>query len=115
MKVIIVAFALVAVVAAVPVGEQEPIEILRSNFDTKPEGGYAFDFETANGIKRSEQGEVKEALDEENKPHPVVVVRGSYSYVDLNGNPETVNYYADETGYHAEGASIPKVPSPSRR
>ncbi|XP_047526740.1 larval cuticle protein 1-like [Vanessa atalanta] len=115
MKVIIVALALVAVVAAHPVAETEPIKILRSQFDANPEGGYVFDFETENGIKRSEQGEVREALDEENKPHPVVVVRGSYSYVDVNGNPETITYYADETGYHPEGASIPKVPSPSRR
>ncbi|XP_035459007.2 larval cuticle protein 1 [Spodoptera frugiperda] len=105
---IIVALALVAVAAAIPV--DEPPKILRSNFDQQPEGGYAFGFETENGIARQEEGQVKQVVDEENKPQSVVVVRGSYSYTDVDGKPETINYFADETGYHAEGDSIPKVP-----
>ena len=68
-------------------------------------------FESEDGISRQEDGEVKEALDEENKPHSVVVVRGSYSYPGEGGKPETINYYADETGFHAEGDSIPKPAS----
>ncbi|PZC85413.1 hypothetical protein B5X24_HaOG201909 [Helicoverpa armigera] len=104
---ILVALALVALAVAAPPAE-EPVQILRSEFNQQPEGSYQFGFETADGISRSETGDVKEALDEENKPHKVVVVRGSYSYTDKEGNPETVNYFADETGYHAEGSSIPK-------
>ncbi|MDK0835628.1 chitin-binding domain-containing protein, partial [Clostridium perfringens] len=78
----------------------------------QPEGNYEFGFETQDGIQRQENGELKEALDEENKPHKVIVVRGSYSYTDKEGNLQTVNYFADETGFHAEGPSIPK---PARR
>ncbi|XP_059059999.1 larval cuticle protein 1-like [Achroia grisella] len=105
MKLIVVVFALVAVAIAAP---PEPPKILRSDFDQQPEGGYSFNFETEDGISRNENGELKEALDEENKPHKVVIVRGSYSYTNPEGKPETINYYADETGFHAEGDSIPK-------
>lgn len=69
-------------------------------------------FETEDGIQRQENGELKQVLDEENKPQSVVVVRGSYTYTDNEGKPQTITYYADETGYHAEGDSIPK---PARR
>nr|AAV91349.1 cuticle protein 4 [Lonomia obliqua] len=106
--IILVAVALAAVAVAAP---PEPIKILRSDFKQDPAGSYNFDFETENGIVRSEVGELKEALDEENKPHPVVVVRGSYSYTDEEGKPQSITYFADETGYHAEGDSIPKVPA----
>ncbi|KAF9798826.1 hypothetical protein SFRURICE_020390 [Spodoptera frugiperda] len=105
---IIVALALVAVAAAIPV--DEPPKILRSEFDRQPEGGYQFVYETENGINRQEEGQVKQVVDEENKPQSVVVVRGSYSYTNVDGKPETINYFADETGFHAEGDSIPKVP-----
>ncbi|XP_072940430.1 larval cuticle protein 1-like [Epargyreus clarus] len=109
MKMIIAALALVAVAAAASLPE-EPIPIVRSEFNQQPEGSYNFAYETANGIIRTETGELKQALDEENKPHDVVAVRGSYSYTDKEGKVETVNYFADETGYHAEGDSIPKAP-----
>lgn len=73
-----------------------------------------FRFETDNGISRQENGEVKEAFDEDKKPHPVVVVRGSWTYTDPEGKVETINYFADEYGFRAEGPSIPKGPA-SRR
>ncbi|XP_045765076.1 larval cuticle protein 1-like [Maniola jurtina] len=110
MKVIIVALAFVAVAAAAAI-ESEPPKILRSESSQTPEGGYVFGFETENGIARSETGEVKQVVDAENKPQNVVVVRGSYTYKDNEGNVETVNYFADETGFHAEGPSIPQAPS----
>ncbi|CAH2107352.1 unnamed protein product [Euphydryas editha] len=112
MKLIIVAFALVAAAVALPV-ENVPREIktLRSVFEQTPVGGYLLSFETENGISRQEEGELKEVFDEEKKPHSVVTVRGSYSFPDLDGKPIVVNYYADESGYHPEGDSIPKATS----
>ncbi|XP_045446475.1 larval cuticle protein 16/17-like [Melitaea cinxia] len=113
MKLIIVALALVAVAAAAPADVSvtvHEIKTLRSEYDQKPEGSYTFGFETENGIVRQENGELKEVRDEENKPHTVITVRGSYSYNKEDGQPEIVQYYADENGYHAEGPSIPKVP-----
>ncbi|CAH0749702.1 unnamed protein product [Diatraea saccharalis] len=109
MKLIVAIALCVAVAMAVPV-EKEPPKILRSDFDQQPEGGYVFSFETEDGINRNENGEVKSVVDEENKPHEVVVVRGSYSYTNPEGKQESISYYADETGYHAEGESIPKAP-----
>ncbi|XP_028176487.1 larval cuticle protein 1-like [Ostrinia nubilalis] len=111
MKLIVcVALAILAVAAAAPATpvQGEPVKILRSEFDQEPEGGYQFSFETEDGTSRQEKGELKSAVDEENKPHDVVVVRGSYSYTNKEGVSETVQYYADETGFHAEGPSIPK-------
>ncbi|VVC98207.1 unnamed protein product [Leptidea sinapis] len=110
MKFLIVVLAFVAIAAAVPVGEKEPTKILRSEFDQKPEGPYVFSYETEDGSSRSETGELKETLDEDNKPHNVVVVRGAFSYVNSDGKIETINYWADETGFHAEGDSVPKTP-----
>ncbi|CAH0407751.1 unnamed protein product [Chilo suppressalis] len=108
MKLIVAIALFVAVAAALPV-EQEPAKILRSEFDQQPDGAYVYSFETDNGIIRNENGEVKQALDEENKPHDVVVVRGSYTYTNPEGKQETITYFADETGFHAEGDSIPKA------
>ncbi|XP_075970559.1 larval cuticle protein 1-like [Anticarsia gemmatalis] len=108
-SIVFVALALVAVAIAAPAVE-EPEKIISSDFVKKQDGGYDYNFETAKGISRQENGELKEVLDEDNKPQNVVVVRGSYTYINNEGQPETINYYADETGFHAEGASIPKAP-----
>lgn len=75
---------------------------------------YFFRFETKKGLKRNDEAELKEVLDEDNKPKLALVVRGSYSYVDPEGNVETVNYLADEKGYQPEGPSIPKGPTSGR-
>ncbi|KAJ8732732.1 hypothetical protein PYW07_015331 [Mythimna separata] len=104
---ILVALALVAVAVAAPV--EDYVEIVRSNYDSKPDGAYNFGYETSDGSTREEAGEVKSVVDEENKPHDVVVVRGSFSYVNPDGVTETISYYADENGYHAEGPSVPKA------
>ncbi|TKX27763.1 cuticular protein RR-1 [Spodoptera litura] len=109
-SIILVALALVAVAVAGPAAPEE-VKIVRSEFQQQPEGGYQFGYEADNGIVREEVGEVKEALDEENKPHKVVVVRGSYSYPGEDGKPISISYFADESGYHADGESIPKVPA----
>ncbi|KAJ8732731.1 hypothetical protein PYW07_015330 [Mythimna separata] len=108
---ILVALALVAVAVAAPVEDYTPVEIVRSKFDSQPDGAYSFGYETADGSVREETGEVVEALDEENKPHNVVVVKGFYSYVNADGTLETIKYKADSLGYSAEGPSIPKVES----
>ncbi|CAK1604630.1 unnamed protein product [Parnassius mnemosyne] len=126
-QMIVVVFALVAVACAVPVDDinkvepearlllvKEPEKIISSEFNHDSEGGYNFSFETEKGINRNENGEVKEVLDEDQKPHMVVVVRGSYSYTDDDGKVETINYSADEKGFHADGDSIP-TNAPSRR
>ncbi|CAB3221385.1 unnamed protein product [Arctia plantaginis] len=109
--VILVACALMAIAVAAP---PEPPKIVRSEYEQSPDGGYSYTFETDDGVVRQETGVIKEAFDEENKPHNVVVVRGSYSYKNPDGIVEAINYSADENGFKAEGDSIPKNP-PVRR
>ncbi|XP_063532263.1 larval cuticle protein 16/17-like [Cydia strobilella] len=113
MKLIVLAVAaLVAVALAAPAEQEpEPPKILRSDFEVQPDGGYAYAYETEDGIKKDENGELKTVNDEENKPQQVVVVRGSYSYTDADGKLHAVTYFADETGFHAESEDIPKAPA----
>ncbi|XP_063361611.1 larval cuticle protein 1-like, partial [Cydia amplana] len=101
--------ALVAVALAAP-AEPEPVKILRSEFDQQPEGGYSYAIETEDGVKKEEVGEIKSVNDEENKPHNVVIVRGSYSYTDKEGTPHTLTYVADENGFQPLSEDIPKAP-----
>ncbi|CAH0727818.1 unnamed protein product, partial [Brenthis ino] len=107
---IIAALAFLALAAAFPLENNEPTKILRSEHEQSPEGQYNFNFETDDGTSRQEEGTLKEVLDEEKKPHNVVVVRGSYTYVS-DGKPDTITYEADEKGYRASGDSIPKQAS----
>nr|XP_032510830.1 larval cuticle protein 1-like isoform X2 [Danaus plexippus plexippus] len=114
MKMFIVALALVACVAALPVEKDVP-KILRYDFDPQPNGGYSLNVETDDGIVRYEVAELKEILDENNKPQFVLVVRGQYSYPRSDGSIETISYVADELGFRPEGASIPQAPAAARR
>ncbi|KAJ8732049.1 hypothetical protein PYW08_014779 [Mythimna loreyi] len=107
---IIVALALVAVAAALPV-EQEPVPIVRSSNEQNPDGSYSFEYESADGSKRQEVGTPTQTVDEEGKPATAIFVRGTYSYVNPDGNIETIQYEADNNGFSAEGPSVPKVAS----
>lgn len=71
---------------------------------------HLYRFELSNKQTQEETGEVREVPNEDNVPQKVVVVRGSYSYINPEGKTETITYYADESGFHPEGPSIPVVP-----
>lgn len=65
-----------------------------------------FSFETSDGVSKSETGEVKNAgTDEE-----FIAVRGTISWTDNDGQVFTLNYVADDTGFHPEGAHLPVAP-----
>ncbi|XP_077293726.1 larval cuticle protein 1-like [Arctopsyche grandis] len=112
MKVVFVFLVALALAYAAPAERDlAPVfKILKSTFDQEPAGPYQFGFQTENEIIRDEVGELKRIKNEEGKEEDVIVVRGSYSYKDPEGNPITVTFYADETGFHAEGAHIPQAP-----
>merc|ERR1712126_340842 len=86
--------------------EHPQIAILKSSSESNPETGkYSFSFETENGISVSENGEQKRYGEQ---PEEVAsLARGSYSF-PYEGVTYTVTWYADETGYHAEGDHLPK-------
>ncbi|CAB3243575.1 unnamed protein product [Arctia plantaginis] len=112
--ILVVTCAFLAVAVAAP-PESEPAKILRADFDQKPDGSYHIDVETEDGYKREEEGKLVEVNNEEGKPVKVLVVRGSYSYNDPDGNIQSIAYSADQNGFQADGPSVPKNPPPSRR
>merc|ERR1712012_1181768 len=72
----------------------EPIGIRSQSFDG-PNPEFRYSFETENDISQSAEGTMKnvDGVD-------VVTMKGSYSYVGVDGNTWTVDWYADETGFH---------------
>lgn len=67
----------------------------------------AYSYETGNGISAQESGFLKNPGQ---KDLEAQTAQGSYSYTAPDGTPITVTWYADETGYHAEGAHLPTPP-----
>ncbi|CAH1391446.1 unnamed protein product [Nezara viridula] len=70
---------------------------------------FPWDYETGNGISVQEEGFLKNPGLEGEEAQ---TSRGTYSYTAPDGQVITVNWYADETGFHAEGAHIPSTSSP---
>lgn len=68
--------------------------------------GYNFALQTSDGTNRDETGELKNAGAE----NEALVVRGSFSWIAPDGETYSINFTADETGYHPEGAHIPVAP-----
>ncbi|XP_071442418.1 endocuticle structural glycoprotein SgAbd-2-like [Hetaerina americana] len=80
------------------------IPIVRQSQDVGFDGTFQYSYETANGITVEEKGYLKNAGV---KDQEAQVVEGSFSYPGPDGRPLTVRYYADETGFHAEGDHLP--------
>ncbi|EFN60843.1 Endocuticle structural glycoprotein SgAbd-1, partial [Camponotus floridanus] len=73
--------------------------------DTSPDGSYTFSYETENGISVSESGYPQAGPQGQTE-----VVQGRFSYPAPDGTPITIEYTADENGFHAQGAHIPTPP-----
>ncbi|XP_076295120.1 cuticular protein 21 [Lasioglossum baleicum] len=101
-------FALFAVSAtAAPVEESTPVGILAYTADgPNPDGSYVFSYETGNGIKAEEHGELKKL----NETNSVIAVQGSYSYSLSDGSPIALSYVADENGFQPKGEHLPTPP-----
>ncbi|XP_046393075.1 endocuticle structural glycoprotein SgAbd-2-like [Ischnura elegans] len=95
--------------APVPIAYKQPynppIAIVRQAQDVSFDGTFQYSYETANGIIVEQSGYLKNAG---LKDQEAQVVQGSYSYPGPDGQLLTVRYYADETGFHAEGDHLPK-------
>ncbi|XP_014247132.1 endocuticle structural glycoprotein ABD-4-like [Cimex lectularius] len=87
----------------------EPVAIVSQHNDFNPDGSYQYSYETANGLKGEETGSLKPAQDP--KDGNVVVVKGSYSYTDPDGQLVQVTYVADDLGgFQPQGAHLPTPP-----
>lgn len=62
-------------------------------------------YATSNNIQADESGELRQGGAE----GAYLVKRGSYSFTGQDGVTYTINYTADENGFHPEGAHIPKA------
>lgn len=87
-----------------PVDNNTPVPIVAYTADgPNPDGSYVFNYETGNGIKVEEHGQLKQL----NDTNSVVVVQGSYSYSDADGVPVALSYIADENGFQPKGEHLP--------
>ncbi|XP_014278626.1 cuticle protein CP14.6-like [Halyomorpha halys] len=77
--------------------------ILSSINENNHDGSYKYSYQTSNGISVEEEGSLKNRGTE----GEAQTSRGRYSYTAPDGQVITVNWYADETGFHAESAHIP--------
>ncbi|XP_065368925.1 endocuticle structural protein SgAbd-6-like [Calliphora vicina] len=100
--------AVLAVTTAASIGNNKDstyVPILRQGEEKTDDGSFTYYYESADGAKRQEVGIVKNAgTDEE-----TLVVKGSWSYFDQNGNEVIVEYIADENGFQPQGTHIPQV------
>lgn len=98
----------VAAFAAPPNSLQDTfIPIVASQLDgPNPDGSYTYNYQTGNGIQAQEQGQLFNIA----KNEDAIRVQGSFSYTDDNGNPISLSYSADETGFHPQGEHLPVAP-----
>ena len=87
---------------------RKPVAILRSENTGVKDGKYSWGYETENGISQDVSGEMKMVND-----NPVYVMRGSYSYIGPDAQTYTVDWYADETGYHPSAPHLPRSVEPN--
>merc|ERR1712131_259423 len=109
MKSMLLVALFVAVAAAENTYEyKEPIAITKYGSVSDETGKYSYNFEAANGIKMSEEGEQKHFGDKLEEGYGSVA-RGAYSY-EMDGVTYTVNWVADENGFQPTGDHLPVAP-----
>ncbi|XP_076181736.1 flexible cuticle protein 12-like [Ptiloglossa arizonensis] len=106
MKLFVAFVFVVAVVYAAPPGlPQDAVVLVKETpSDNIGVGGYNYAYELSNGQAHHETAEVINQGTE----NQALAVRGSFTWVDPSTNLRyTVNYVADENGFHPEGEHIP--------
>ncbi|KXJ70777.1 hypothetical protein RP20_CCG022514, partial [Aedes albopictus] len=89
---------------AAPAGP--PIPIISYENVNNGDGSYKFSYETGNGIKAQEQGDVKNKGSE----NQIQTVQGSFSYTSPEGQVISLTYVADENGFVPQGDHLPTPP-----
>ncbi|KAB7496274.1 Cuticle protein, partial [Armadillidium nasatum] len=87
------------------IGSGPFIPILRDDRTGPLDGVYSFNFETANGIRRHEQGSPSGPLGS-------VVSQGGWTFTFPDGTPAQFAFVADENGYRVESPLLPTPPPP---
>lgn len=100
-------FAVIAVAAAAvhpAPGADVTAETLRLESVVNPDS-FQYAFETSNGIKAQEAGQLKQVGEESG-----IAAQGDYSYLSPEGQEIKVSYIADENGYQPTGDHLPQPP-----
>jgi len=85
------------------------IAIVRSVINPPAEtANFDYSFETANGIKQEAVGTVRNVDDQD-----VSVMTGSYEFTGADGVVYAVEWYADESGFHATAPHLPRNVEPN--
>ncbi|CAL7944305.1 unnamed protein product [Xylocopa violacea] len=107
MKTIIVFATLAAVALAAPqVAQQETVIVKETPSDNVGLGNYNYAYQLSDGQSKQESAEVVDG----GSDGQFLKVRGSFSFVDPHTNVAyTVNYVADETGFHPQGEHLPHL------
>ena len=70
---------------------------------------YSYSFKAENEIEQSAEGQLKTLVNPETqKPAEVMPMRGAYKYVGDDGLTYKVEWFADETGFHATAPHLPQ-------
>ncbi|XP_046836778.1 flexible cuticle protein 12-like [Vespa crabro] len=106
MKLIIAFFAVLAVALALPRPQDEVVLVKETPSDNIGVGGYNYGYELSNGQHHEESAQLTNVGTE----NEALAVRGSFGWVDPVTNQRyTVNYIADENGFHPQGEHLPSV------
>ncbi|XP_061397903.1 endocuticle structural protein SgAbd-6-like [Musca vetustissima] len=84
--------------------EKKVVPILNQGEEKNSDGSFTYYFEGADGAQRQEVGFLKNAGTE----GETLVIKGSYRYIDADGQEVLVEYVADENGFQPQGTIIPK-------
>ncbi|XP_035724099.1 flexible cuticle protein 12-like [Vespa mandarinia] len=103
---IITFFNVLAVAFALLTPQQEVVIVKETPLDNIGVDGYNYGYELSNGQHHEESAQLTNAGSE----NEVLAVRGSFGWVDPVTNQKyTVNYIADENGFHPQGEHLPSV------
>ncbi|XP_041970671.1 flexible cuticle protein 12-like [Aricia agestis] len=81
----------------------EHAEVLRFDNNNIGIDGYAYSYETSNGIRAGEQAALKNVGTE----NEGIEVRGEFSYIGTDGQTYTVTYVANELGFQPSAPHLP--------
>ncbi|XP_034483255.1 endocuticle structural glycoprotein SgAbd-9 [Drosophila innubila] len=79
-----------------------PVAILESGNEKSQDGSYHFFYQNEDGTHREETAVVHNPGTDD----AYLAITGSYTYIDLDGKENVVNYKADNHGFVPEGNSI---------
>ncbi|ALC43213.1 Cpr65Aw, partial [Drosophila busckii] len=99
------AWLLIIVLSICGIISAEHAEILKFENEKLDSDGYAFSFETSDGISRHETAKLQHA----GTPQEAISVQGSVNWVGPDGVQYKLNYLADENGFQPQGEHLPRM------